>query len=143
MSDVGLMSILRWTEEDCYEYLETQRWPDGPECPHCGSPDPLRVERRSFSKNLVKRLYRCRDCLKQFSATVGTVFEDSKIPLSKWFVAIDMMCTSKTGINAHQIHREMGVTYKSARYMCQRIRSVIEEAEAPAPARRRSRSSKT
>jgi transposase-like protein len=127
MSDLTLMGLLRWTDQDCYDYLEEKRWPSGPVCPRCGATEPYRIERHSVSKNLVRKLYSCRRCRKQFTATLGTIFQDSKVPLSKWFVAIDMMCTDDRGLSAHQIHREMGVTYKSAWYMCKRIRDALVE----------------
>ena len=120
MADVTFLNIVKWTDAECREYLEAQRWPDGPVCPKCGTAEPYTINRKSATKNVVSKLYRCRSCKKQFTATVGTIFEDSKIPLSKWFAAIYLMCASKKGMSAHQIHRELDVTYKSAWFMCHR-----------------------
>src|SRR5437773_11312007 len=96
--EVSFLNIMRWTDEQCREFLIGRGWPDGPRCPKCGTPDPWAIERKSPSKNTVRKLYRCRACKQQFTATVGTIFEDSKIPLSKWFAAIYLMCASKKGV---------------------------------------------
>ena len=77
------------------------------------------------TKNTVQSLYKCRACKRQFTATVGTIFEDSKIPLSKWFAAIYRMCASKKGINAHQLHRQLDITYKAAWFMCHKVREAM------------------
>jgi transposase-like protein len=127
MASVTFLSILKWTDEQCRDYLEAERWPNGPICPKCGSADYWTINRKSATKHLVKKLYRCKSCKKQYTATVGTVFEDSKIPLSKWFAAIYLMCASKKGVSAHQIHRSVEVTYKSAWFMCHRIREMMRE----------------
>ena len=128
---VTFQSVLKWSDEECKRFLEAMRWPDGPWCPKCGEKDPYTVVRKTPSKNAVKSLYKCRACLRQFSATVGTIFEDSKIPLSKWFAAIYLMCASKKGISAHQLHRQLGVTYKSAWFMCHRIREAMKDKSFP------------
>lgn len=124
-TQVSFMGILQWSAEQCREYLEQMRWPDGPRCPKCGASEPYTITRKAPSKNAVRTLYRCRACKKQFTATVGTIFEDSKIPLNKWFAAIYLMCASKKGISAHQIHRQLDVTYKSAWFMCHRVRKAM------------------
>lgn len=72
-------------------------------------------------------MYKCGDCKKQFTVTVGTVFERSKIPLNKWLMAVHLMCSSKKGISAHQLHRMLGITYKSAWFMCHRIREAMRD----------------
>lgn len=105
------------------EYLEKLRWPNGPVCPHCG------VEGQHYAlKGAAHRpgLWKCKDCRKQFSVTVGTVFERSKIPLNKWLLAVHLMCASKKAISSHQIHRMLGVTYKSAWFMTHRIREAMK-----------------
>lgn len=127
MADVTFLNIMKWSDQECREYLEAQRWPNGPVCPKCGEAEHWTINRKSATKNIVKTLYRCKGCKKQYSATVGTVFEDSKIPLSKWFAAIYLMCASKKGVSAHQIHRELEVTYKSAWFMCHRIREMMAD----------------
>lgn len=104
-------------------YLEALRWPNGPVCPHCG------VEGEHYAlKGAAHRpgLMKCKDCRKQFSVTVGTVFEKSKIPLNKWLMAVHLMCASKKAISSHQIHRMLGVTYKSAWFMTHRIREAMK-----------------
>jgi transposase-like protein len=123
--NITFQKVVRWSDEECREYLERMRWPDGPRCPKCGAEEPWTITRRTPSKNAVRTLYRCRACKRQFTATVGTIFEDSKIPLSKWFAAIYLMCASKKGISAHQLHRQLDITYKSAWFMCHRIRHAM------------------
>lgn len=106
------------------EYLEALRWPNGPVCPHCGvEGDHYSLRGASHRPGLMK----CKDCRKQFSVTVGTVFERSKVPLNKWLLAVHLMCASKKAMSSHQLHRMLGVTYKSAWFMTHRIR----EAMAP------------
>ena len=110
------------------ELLESLRWPDGPVCPHCGNSEAYKLEAKPESKTAVRTgVYKCKKCRKQFTVTVGTIFEDSRIPLSKWLAAIYMMCASKKGVSAHQLHRELGITYKSAWFMCHRIRLAMED----------------
>ena len=104
------------------EYLEALRWPDGPICPHCGCiGDHYALKGKSHRPGL----WKCKDCRKQFSVTVGTAFERSKIPLNKWLMAVHLMCASKKAISSHQIHRMLGVTYKSAWFMTHRIREAM------------------
>jgi transposase-like protein len=105
------------------EYLEALRWPNGPVCPHCGvEGDHYALKGASHRPGLMK----CKDCRKQFSVTVGTVFEKSKIPLNKWLMAVHLMCASKKAVSSHQIHRMLGVTYKSAWFMTHRIREAMK-----------------
>jgi transposase-like protein len=107
-------------------YLESLRWPDGPICPHCGADKPYRLTPKPTSKTR-KGVLKCRACRKQFTVTVGTIFEDSHIPLAKWLMAIHLLCASKKGMSAHQLHRMLGVTYKSAWFMAHRIRYSMEQ----------------
>jgi transposase-like protein len=106
------------------EYMEFLRWgQSGPACPRCGGADPYRLTPKTTSnKPGRKGLLKCRACRKQFTVTVGTVFEDSHIPLHKWLQAIYLMGASKKGISAHQLHRMLGVTYRSAWFMAHRLR---------------------
>ena len=105
------------------EYLEKLRWTNGPVCPHCGVEDAhYALKGASHRPGLMK----CADCRKQFSVTVGTVFERSKIPLNKWLMAVHLMCASKKAISSHQLHRMLGVTYKSAWFMTHRIREAMK-----------------
>lgn len=112
-------------DEKAREYLESIRWADGqPICPHCKSQgDHYRLEGKSHRKGLLK----CQDCRKQFSVTVGTVFERSKIPLSKWLAAAYLLYSSKKGISSHQLHRLLGVTYKTAWFLTHRIRFAMSD----------------
>ena len=106
------------------EYLESIRWPGGPVCPHCKvQGDHYRLEGKAHRPGLLK----CADCRKQFSVTVGTVFERSKIPLAKWLAAAYLFCSSKKGISAHQLHRTLGVTYKTAWFLAHRIRFAMSD----------------
>ena len=102
------------------EHLEALLWADGPVCPHCKTRD-----RASKIKGGRAGLYFCNVCREQFTVTVGTVFERSKIPLNKWVLATHFMSASKTGISAHQLHRMLDITYKSAWFMCHRIREAM------------------
>ena len=104
-------------------YLEAARWPNGPICPHCGCIGRAsRLEGNGHRKGLLF----CGDCRKQFSVTVGTVFHRSKIELNKWLLAVHLMCASKKAISSHQLHRMLGVTYKSAWFMTHRIREAMK-----------------
>ncbi len=110
-------------EEMARELLERVRWPDGPICPHCVvTGGHYRVNPRKGSRRPVRQgVWKCRDCRKQFTVTVGTVFQGSKIPLSKWVTAIYLMSDSANRLNAHQLHRRLGLTYKSARFLVKRL----------------------
>src|SRR5918998_6509786 len=106
------------------EYLEEIRWPDGAFCPHCGEAE--RVNRLK-SKATTRRLWKCYACRKQFTVMVGTIFESSHVPLNKWLAAFYLLCSSKKGMSAHQLHRMLGVTYKTAWFMFHRIREAMRE----------------
>lgn len=108
------------------EHLEAQRWPHGPNCPHCGN---ARADRITKMEGKAHRpgLYNCMECREQFTVTVGTVFERSKIALNKWLLATFLMSSSKKGMSAHQLHRMLGVTYKTAWFMAHRIREAMKE----------------
>ncbi len=104
------------------EYLAGIRWADGVYCPHCGGYDDIR---KLGGASVEKGLWHCKPCRKKFTVTVGTVFERSHIPLSKWLAAFSLMCSSKKGISAHQGHRMLDVTYKTAWFMWHRIREAM------------------
>jgi transposase-like protein len=108
------------------EHLESLYWPHGPICRHCGNADPARIKRLS-GKSTRPGVHWCNECDKPFSVTVGTVMEDSKIPLNKWVLAFHLMASSKKGMSAHQLHRMLGVTYKTAWFLCHRIREAMGE----------------
>jgi len=109
------------------QYLEAVRWPDGSVCPHCGS-----ISQDHYALNGHAQrdgLYKCKDCREQFTVTVGTVFERSKIALNKWVMLAELMCTSKKGISSKQIERMLGVTYKTAWFMTHRMREAMTPAK--------------
>lgn len=120
----------RFTDESAArKHLESLRWPEGPICPHCGSLDATRLEGKKHRAGLVQ----CNDCREQFTVTVGTVFERSKVPLNKWLLANHLLCASKKGMSAHEIHRLLGVTYKTAWFMCHRLREAMKGATGSDP----------
>ena len=105
-------------------HLEAIRWPNGPYCPHCGEAENVkRMEGKSHTPGLCY----CRSCRKKFSITVGTLFERSHIPLHKWLLASHLMVASKKGVSAHQLHRMLGITYKSAWFMAHRLREAMRD----------------
>jgi len=110
------------------EHLEALHWPLGPVCPHCGV---VNEATKLQGKSTRKGVYKCNACSKPFSVTVGTVMEDSKIPLNKWVLAFAMVNASKKGISAHQLHRQLGITYKSAWFMHHRIREAMKQDHEP------------
>lgn len=120
----------RYSDEDAaYEYIESLRWPNGPICPHCGVVDnatylaPKDGHRTtSTGKVSFRRVWQCNECRQQFSVLVGTIFEDSKIPLSKWLLGIHLMCAGKNGVAALELQRTLGIAYRSAWFMAHRIR---------------------
>ncbi len=118
-------------ETKAREALEATRWPNGPYCPHCGN-----VEQEKIAKGQGRAhrdgLYYCSACNDQFTVTVGTVMERSKLPLSKWLFAMHLMGASKKGMSALQLSRMLGITYKSAWFLCHRIREAMAPA-TPAP----------
>ena len=117
------LTALQFTDETkAREYLERLRWPQGPTCPHCGSFDATRLVGKKHRVGLVQ----CNDCREQFTVTVGTVFERSKVPLNKWLLCNHLLCASKKGMSAKQIERMLGVTYKTAWFMCHRIREAMK-----------------
>jgi transposase-like protein len=112
------------------EFLEAQRWPNGPVCPHCGElNNAYRLEPKVSKKDthVRKGVWKCGGCREQFTVTVGTIFADSHIPLSKWLLAFHLLCASKKGISAHQLHRMLKVTYRSAWFMAHRIRYAMSQ----------------
>lgn len=105
--------------EAARKHLETIRWPNGPYCPHCGEAENVKALQ---GKSHRPGLYKCYGCKGHFTVTVGTVFERSRIPLHKWVLVAHLFASSKKGISAHQIHRTLGITYKSAWFMLHRLR---------------------
>jgi transposase-like protein len=109
------------SEDKCRAYLEELRWPNGVECPRC--------ESKSVSRIVERNQYDCNACRYQFSVTAGTIMHDSHLPLWKWFLAIYMICESKKGISAKQLQRMLGGSYKTAWYLCHRIRDAMGDGE--------------
>jgi transposase-like protein len=116
-------------EEAAFAHLEGVLWPTAPICPHCGSINAKHYDLRKTRIGLRK----CREkaCRKQFTVRVGTVFESAHIPLHKTLQAVYLMCASKKGVSAHQIHRILGVTYRTAWFLCHRIREALRAGDFP------------
>jgi len=115
-------------EDKARQFLEAKRWPNGPVCPHCGSKKVYALTPKPDSKKPVRPgVYKCGDCREQFTVRVGTIFEDSHIDLRKWLMVIHLMTSSKKGISSHQIAREVGITQKSAWFLCHRIREAMRQ----------------
>ena len=113
-------------EDAARQHFESLRWPDGPICPHCGSLDNATELK---GKSTRPGVYKCKACRKPFTATIGTLYERSHIPLHKWLLATHLMCSSKKGISAHQLWRNLGFgSYKTAWFMAHRIREGMREA---------------
>lgn len=110
------------------EHLERLHWPHGPVCPHCGCMGRIT---KLAGKSTRPGVYKCNDCTNPFTVTVGTIFEDSKIPLNKWLMAYALINASKKGISAHQLHRSLGITYKSAWFLAHRIRETMDSGNDP------------
>lgn len=115
-------------EKAAFAYLERILWPDGPRCPHCGSLDRAG---KLNGKSTRVGLWKCYECRKQFTVKVGTVFEHGRIPLHKMLQATYLMCASKKGVSAHQLHRILEVTYKTAWFLAHRIREAMREGKVP------------
>lgn len=111
-------------ETKAREWLEARVWPEGPTCPHCGNADKGKI-RSLQGKAHRPGLYQCAECREQFTVTVKTVFERSKIPLTKWLAALFLMTASKKGVSAHQVHRMLGISYKSTWFMMHRLREAM------------------
>jgi len=110
------------TEEGARAYLEAIRWPDGPVCVKCGNVEVTRLQGKATRPGVLK----CKGCRQQFTVTVGTIFEDSHLPLRKWVLAFHLMCGAKKGISALQLKRHLGIAYKSAWHMAHRIRHAMQ-----------------
>ena len=116
------------TDDKCLDYLERMRWPNGVCCVHCGVMNVSTIT-RTAGKNKRVRIYQCleKECGKQFSATSGTIFNDTHLPLTKWFLAIAMICEAKKGMSAKQLERHLGVNYRTAWHLCHRIREAMQD----------------
>ena len=123
--DLNRLAAYLHDPEAAAEYLESIRWPDGPVCPKCGEHE--RPPYRLNVKSSKRRLWKCRACRKQFTVTVGTIFESSHVSLDKWLLAFWLLCSSKKGMSAHQLHRMLKVQYRTAWFMFHRIREAISD----------------
>jgi transposase-like protein len=117
-------------ETEAYAFLEGLLWPEGPTCPHCGNADPEKIGQLKGKTTRVG-LKKCYACREQFTVKVGTVYESSHVPLHKWLQATFLLTSSKKGFSAHQLHRVLGVTYKSAWFMAHRIREAMRAGNLP------------
>jgi transposase-like protein len=124
------------TESQCHDYLEKMRWPEGVLCVECGSNWVAKFiakgrERINKKGEIVRSpdryLYQCRECKHQFTTTVGTIFNDSHLPLRKWFIAVALMINAKKGLSAKQLQRDLGISYRTAWYAAHRIRKAMED----------------
>src|SRR5437588_8988414 len=127
---MDIFSEDRFTNEDAARaYLEASLWPEGPVCAHCGS------VKAPYAKAAKRGVYRCseKECRKDFTVTTGTVMERSHIALHKWVQAFHLLCSSKKGFSAHQLHRTLKITYKAAWFMAHRIREAMRDGGLAGP----------
>ena len=125
MDDMNLVELVEKfaDNEKCRAYIEALRWPNGAKCPRCQSEKVYNILKRDQ--------FVCDSCKYQFSATAGTIFHDSHLPLWKWFLAAYLMAESKKGMSANQLKRTLAVSYKTAWYLCHRIRKAMQEVNPP------------
>lgn len=116
-------------EAKAFEHLEALIWADGVMCPHCGCMGRITKVKANVEKRIRMGLWRCGDCKKQFTVKVGTVFEHARLPLHKALQAVYLMTSSKKGISAHQLHRILEITYKSAWFLAHRIREAMRSGD--------------
>jgi transposase-like protein len=126
MSDSILSAPYFHNEEAAYAFVEARIWPRGPICPHCGG---VEKNRKLKGKSTRIGVYKCYDCRKPFTVKVGTIFEDSHIPMNVWLQAVFLVASSKKGISSNQLHRSLGITLKSAWFMSHRIREAMREGD--------------
>jgi transposase-like protein len=117
------------SEEAAFAYLESVIWADGAVCPHCGGLDRITKVKANAEKRIRMGLWRCGDCKRQFTVKVGTVFEHMRLPLHKALQAVYLVTSSKKGVSAHQLHRTLEVTYKSAWFLLHRIREAMRDGD--------------
>lgn len=130
MTPVELSNPVYSNEEAARKHLEAIRWPDGVICPLCGATDEAR---ELGGKSMGPGWYYCEACQNKFTVRTGTVYERSHVPLHKWLLAFRLMASSKKGMSAHQLHRTLGVTYKTAWFMAMRIREAMAPGKGTAP----------
>ena len=125
METMSFLAIAEMTESQARANIERIRWPDGPVCPHCENADKIYALN---GKRTRAGLYKCGACRRQFTVTIGTVMERSHLPLKKWLLAFHLMCSSKKGVSALQLQRELNIgSYRTAWFLCHRIREAMKE----------------
>lgn len=116
-------------EAKAFDHLESVIWADGKSCPHCGGVDRITKVKANPAKRIRVGLWRCGDCKRQFTVKIGTVFEHMRLPLHKALQAVYLVTTSKKGMSAHQLHRTLEITYKSAWFLAHRIREALRSGD--------------
>ncbi len=131
---INLTDPIYQSADKAREHLETIQWPNGPFCPHCGNADGTRITKLKGTSTR-PGVYKCNECRKPFSVTVGTVFERSHIPLNKWLLAVHLLAASKKGMSAHQLWRTLGFgSYRTAWFMAHRVReAMIDDVATSGP----------
>jgi len=129
--DLNLSSIATYFSDEAaaYRLVEAIRWPNGPVCPHCGTTNRayhLKNQKTRSGKVSQRSLWKCKDCRHQFTVTIGTIFEDSHIPLSKWLLGVFLINTGKNGVSSHELSRSLNITIKAAWFMGHRLRHAME-----------------
>ena len=119
-------------EAAAYAFVEAEIWPEGPVCPHCGGCERISAIKPNPEKKIRVGLKFCGQCRRQFTVKVGTIFEDSHLPMTKWLQAIYLMTASKKGVSAHQLHRTLEITYKTAWFVSHRIREAMASGDLTA-----------
>ncbi|HUI87334.1 MAG TPA: IS1595 family transposase, partial [Anaerolineales bacterium] len=128
MNNITFKQLRNLTEDQARELLEAVRWPNGVICPRCGSDRAHKLEPKTEGKTHVRAgVYFCGACRKQFTVTVGTVMERSRIKIADWLMGFYLVCSSKKGISAHQLHRTLGLSYEAAWFMAHRIRFAMTQ----------------
>jgi len=132
MEELNLSTLAKHfsDETEAWKLMESMRWTNGPVCPHCGNTKKhyLLKPRKTRNGNVSpRRLWKCAQCRRQFSVLIGTIFERTHVPLSKWLLAVHMMCAGKNGVSAHELHRQLGVTLKTAWFIAHRVRYAMTQ----------------
>ncbi len=127
---MSILSAPHFHDEDAaFAKVESVLWPQGPVCPTCGTMDRITAIKPNVEKRVRLGLKKCGHCKRQFTVRIGTIFEESKLPLHLWLQAIHLMCSSKKGVSAHQLHRTLEITYKTAWFLAHRIREAIRSGD--------------
>jgi transposase-like protein len=146
---LGLLKLkdLEWlfaSEQDCHAHLVALRWPEGVRCPACDGRKTSEIKPPAppgTQRTPERTVYECRFCLRQFTVTSGTAFQDTHLPLSKWFRAVEMWIDSGGKLKARALERELGVTYRTAWLLRQKLKSILKDFAVPKPKSRGAASS--